>query len=173
MDGTELMSAIADGNYTPEIVGELTEKDKTSNQIKLFLLAQAKRELQRVTKYMKFLDKIEESYKTKVEQLIDEDKLELKDFSNIISVVNGCLARSNEIIKSVLKDDSLNNLVIIDNSTNINNSVIGEDRTGLGLTDPDSRNRVEMAIENILSKINNFNPESDNIVVDYEVSEDE
>ena len=26
MDGTELMSAIADGNYTPEIVGELTEK---------------------------------------------------------------------------------------------------------------------------------------------------
>ena len=172
MVDNELMNKIADGNCSPDIISELTEKDKTVNQMKLFLLAQAKRELQRVVKYMTLLDKVEESYKDKIEQLIEDDKLDLKDFSNTISMINGCLSRSNEIIKSVLKDDSLNNIVIIDNSTNINgNNVIGGDTAGLGLTDPDSRDRVEKAVQNIISAINNYT--EDNVDSDIIIEEEQ
>lgn len=42
---SELMKNIASGNYTNDDVSYLTEKDKSINQMKLFLLAQAKREL--------------------------------------------------------------------------------------------------------------------------------
>lgn len=168
-DSVELMSVIAKGDYTSELVSELTEKDKTANQMKLFLLAQAKRELQRVMKYMALLDKVEESYRNKVEELIDDDKLDLKGFSDTISVINGCLARSNGIIKSVLNDDSLNNIVIIDNSTNINNGIIGEDNSGLGLTDPDSRDRVNKVVSNVLNLIKEVS--TDDIIEGDDINE--
>lgn len=147
---SELMQHIANGTYTEDMVNSLTEKDKSINQMKLFLLAQAKRELTRVIKLTEFLNKIEETYETKVMNEID--RIELKDFPTIISTITACLARSNSIIQRVLGDDSLTQLVVIDNSIN---KTIGTSNQ-LNLDSPDSRDRVNKIVRNVINVIDNY-----------------
>lgn len=147
---SELMKNIASGNYTNDDVSYLTEKDKSINQMKLFLLAQAKRELSRVIKLTEFLDKIESRYEKRVME--DIDILPLKDFPTVIATITACLTRSNNIIQKVLNDDSLTQLVFIDNSTNKTIGAIGA-ANQLNLDSPDSRDRVNKVVRNMLNVI--------------------
>lgn len=148
---SELMQHIADGTYTEDMVNSLTERDKSVNQMKLFLLAQAKRELNRVIKLTEFLNKIEEKYENRVMTEIDE--IPLKDFPVVISTITACLSRSNNIIQRVLGDDTLTQLVVIDNSVN---KTIGTSNQ-LNLDTPDSRDRVNKIVRNVINVIDNYN----------------
>lgn len=150
----ELMSKIANGEYGDDLVNSLTERDKSINQMKLFLLAQAKRELGRVIKLTEFLNRVEEKYEERVNQEINN--IELRDFPTIISTITACLSRSNEIIQRVIKDDTLNQLVVIDNSVN---KTIGTSNS-LNLDTPDSRDRVNKIVKNMLNIIDNYEEEN-------------
>jgi len=153
----ELMKQIADGTYNDEVVDMLTEKNKSVNQMKLFLLAQAKKELSRVIKLTAFLDKIEESYQTRVMEEID--MISLKEFPTIISTITSCLARSNSIVQKVLMDDSLTQLVIIDNSVN---KTIGTSNS-LNLDSPDARDRVNKIVRNVMNIIDTYEDNAEGV----------
>lgn len=148
----DLMESIANSTVPSQTVADLVEKDKTVNQMKLFVLSEAKRELSRVIKLMKFLDKVEDAYQNKVDESLD--KMSLYDYQQVISSITACINRSNTIINSVMKDNELMNILIY-NENNINNSttnIIGSNNN-LGLENPESRDRVTKAVANILSKI--------------------
>lgn len=153
---SDLMKHIADGTYTEDMVTDLTEKDKSVNQMKLFLLAQAKRELNRVIKLTEFLNKLEENYENKVMNNIND--IDIKDFPTIISTITSCLSRSNDIIQKVLKDDSLTQLIFVDNS--VNKNIVGT-YNQLNLDSPDSRDRVNKVIKNVINIIDNYNDDSE------------
>lgn len=152
----ELMERVANGDINEDVSKSLVDKNITLNQVKVFQLAQAKKELQRVIKLTKMLEKVENAYGDKLDEVLASGHLGLADYGCIISSINGMLSRSDKIISAVLKDDSLSNLVLIDNSTNIQNNTNGvmSSNLGKGLTDPDSRDRVMKAVNNIVNVIN-------------------
>lgn len=152
----ELMEKVANGDINEDVSKSLVDKNITLNQVKVFQLAQAKKELQRVIKLTRMLEKVENAYGDKLDEVLESGHLGLADYGSIIGSINGMLSRSNKIISSVLKDDSLSNLVLIDNSTNIQNNTNGvmNANLGKGLTDPDSRDRVMKAVNNIVNVIN-------------------
>ena len=152
----ELMEKVANGDINEDVSRSLVDKNITLNQVKVFQLAQAKKELQRVIKLTRMLEKVENAYGDKLDEVLESGHLGLADYGNIIGSINGMLSRSDKIISSVLKDDSLSNLVLIDNSTNIQNNTNGvmNANLGKGLTDPDSRDRVMKAVNNIVNVIN-------------------
>lgn len=152
-NNNDLMQRIADGSYTDEDARILTEESKSVNQMKLFLLAQAKRELYRVIKLTEFMNRIEEKYQERVMEEIDN--IPLKDFPTIISTISSCLSRSNDIVQRVLRDDSLKNLVIIDNSVNTTNNTIGTSNQ-LNLDTPDARDRVNKIVRNVINVIQTY-----------------
>lgn len=152
----ELMEKVANGDINEDVSKSLVDKNITLNQVKVFQLAQAKKELQRVIKLTRMLEKVENAYGDKLDKVLESGHLGLADYGNIIGSINGMLSRSDKIISSVLKDDSLSNLVLIDNSTNIQNNTNGvmNANLGKGLADPDSRDRVMKAVNNIVNVIN-------------------
>ena len=144
---TDLMELISYDHINDEVVAELTDNDSTKNQIRLFLLAQAKRELMRTVKLMNFLNKVEDAYEDKVDMMMNE--MTLKQYQDVINTISVCLSRSNDIITSVLKDDTLANILIVNNdnsNTTVNNT--------LKLQTPESRDKVLKVVDGIISKIN-------------------
>lgn len=147
----ELMKGIANDslsnselvNYANPIITNNSE-----NQIKLFLLAQAKRELKRVVALTDFMDKVELNYINKVNSEMDNDNLDLKEYSGIINTITSLINRSANIIQSVIKDDSITKLIFIDNSTTNINSV-GTVINDMNLTDPGSRERVRRVVDEL------------------------
>lgn len=147
----ELMKGIANDslsnselvNYANPIITNNSE-----NQIKLFLLAQAKRELKRVVALTDFMDKVELNYIKKVNSEMHDDNLDLKEYSGIINTITSLINRSANIIQSVIKDDSITKLIFIDNSTTNINSV-GTVINDMNLTDPGSRERVRRVVDEL------------------------
>lgn len=160
----QLLLDIANDNLSDDIALDLIAKDKTTNQMKLFILVQAKRELQRVIKLYNFLTKVEDTYMNKVEE--DIDNFSLKQYADIMYTINQSLARADSVIKSVIKDDELSNILIYnDNSINTTNNIIGA-KSVQGLESPESRDRVIKAVNNILSKIDSELNKKDDIIID-------
>ena len=149
-----LLDLIVQGDTDNEEISKyLLDRNITLNQIKLFKLAQAKKELSRVLKLTRMLEKIEDSYTEKLTDAIDNGEIKLKEYSGFIDTINGMIARSNDIIYSVLKDDTLANIVLVNNTTNIHNqnNVISDSPSLSNLTDPDSRDRVMKTVNNVMN----------------------
>ena len=114
-DHNQTLVDIATGKVTSSEITEITSAQYT-NQIKLFLLAQARKELMRVVKLTEFLTKVEDMYEERVMENLD--KLSLDSFPDIISTITSCLKRSDDIMQSVLKNDSLKSLTLINYNSN-------------------------------------------------------
>jgi predicted transcriptional regulator YheO len=96
---------------------------------------------------MNFLNKVEDAYEDKVDMMMNE--MTLKQYQDVINTISVCLSRSNDIITSVLKDDTLANILIVNNdnsNTTVNNT--------LKLQTPESRDKVLKVVDGIISKIN-------------------
>lgn len=142
----DLMSILAKDQQTLEDVEMLTS-NKVQDQLKVFLIAQARNELTRVVKLTQFLDTLEDSFIDEVSGSLITKDLTLKQYGDIIEVITTLLTRSNEIISKVLKDDSLT-MILTANYTeqNTTTSIVSQ------LKDPHSRERVRSVIQSILMR---------------------
>ena len=149
----DLLSLIATNNQTFDDIKMLTSS-KVNDQLKVFLIAQARNELTRVIKLTKFLDVLENNFISTVTDSINDDEVDIKTYSDVIEVITSLLQRSNDIISKILRDDSLttilNTTVYTADSTTTTTSVVAN------LKDPSSRERVRSVIQNILLKTNDF-----------------
>ena len=149
----EILDKIANDDQTLQDIKDLTST-KVTDQLKVFLIAQARSELKRVVTLTKFLDKLESSFMDKVNYAIENDSLTLKQYTNIIGLITELLNRSNTIILNVLKDDSLtaliNTTIYASNDTSVSMSTVSQ------LKDPQSRERVRNVIKNILNQTQEY-----------------
>lgn len=148
----EMMTTISKNDQSLEDIKNLTSS-KITDQLKVFLISQARNELSRIVKLTKFLDKLEAQYMSKVDKAMEEDKLTLQQYTNVISLITDLLARSNEIIYKVLKDDSLMTIL---NTTIYTTSDTQVSSVVSTLKDPQSRERVRNVIQNILLTTKNY-----------------
>ena len=152
INNLDLMERIAQDTHSYADVQALTSS-RVTDQLKVFLIAQARNELIRIIKLTKFLDKLESQFIGKVETEMLNDSLTLKQYNDIVEITVALLARSNDIISKVLKDDSLtmimNTTIYQDtgtvSSTTTTSSIVAS------LKDAQSRERVRLAIQKILS----------------------
>ena len=167
-----LLDLIVQGDVTNELVTEsLIDRNMILNQIQLFKLVQAKKELTRVLKFTRMLQKLEDSYAEKLDDELDNGSIKLRDYAMFIDNINAMIERSNAVISSVLKDDSLSNIVLVNNATNImnQNNVISDTPSLSNLTDPDSRDRVMKTVNNVINIINTISEQEES---DVRISED-
>ena len=157
MDGINMMTQIALDNQTVEDIRQLTSS-KVTDQLKVFLIAQARNELSRVIKLTKFLDRIEDCFINAVERRIEDDTMSLRQYNDAITLITNLLTRSNEIISKILKDDSLTTVL----STTIYQEDQGPTSSSVvaSLKDAQSRERVRNIIQNILLTTANYESKS-------------
>lgn len=105
------MRLLAEGQMHSSQIAELNGKD-AENQAKLFLVAQARSELQRILRLTQFLDSIEEKFMKSVNKQLIEQPDNINLILTAMDITTQSLKRSNELVTSVLKDDSLQTLVV-------------------------------------------------------------
>lgn len=160
----DMMEKIANDEQTFQDIKLLTST-KVTDQLKVFLVSQARNELSRVIKLTNFLDKIENGYLNKIDKLMKDDEISLKQYGEIVETITTLLGRSNSIISNILKDDSLTTILntTIYTNTDTNGgqgvSVVSQ------LKDPQSREKVRNVINQILYKTENYAEEQPNEVV--------
>ena len=91
--------------------------DKLVNKAKLFIIAQACNELNRVIKLTNFLDTLEEKFIDAVTFKIEESPHNLQLLTYAMETITESLNRSNQLITQILKDEKLSSVII--NTTNI------------------------------------------------------
>lgn len=137
-------------NVTPDTI------DNTKNQLRIFLIAQATRELQRVVKLTDMLDKMQDKFEDKVDEFIDnnEDNAEMmvSALPQFMDTIMKCLNRSTDIITKVTGNDKLINALYVDNSNNITNNNISQYVSDI--EDPKSRLKIREAVNKIIACVN-------------------
>lgn len=170
-DNDLILANIANDNIDSALAERYRNTDVITNKLKLFILAQAERDLNTILKLLRFLDKVEEAYENRVDQEMTRGTLTIYDYMQIISSINSSLSRCHATINQVLKDDSLKNIFIVDNSTNINTDL---NHISPGLSDPASRERVMKAVNSVLHTIDEAKSTFDyDTLKDQDESDDE
>ena len=161
-DNLEMMEVIAKNDQSLNDIKNLTSS-KVTDQLKVFLISQARNELIRVVRLTRFLDKLEEKFMDKVDQKMINDELTLKQYNDVISTITGLLSRSNTIISQVLKDESLmtilNTTIYSSGAGSVSSTVVSS------LKDSRSRERVRAVIGQIMYSIDQEYPNNNEIVV--------
>lgn len=143
--------------------------DSTKELIRVHLVLQAKRELERVIELTETLDAIQRKYQEKVLQYIQDhdDESAILYLPQMMDNISKCLERSYSIINQVVGNDKIMNYQITQN--NINDSTInvsGKNSSFEGdLADPQSREKIRYVMREILGDIDNLvDDEKDNLV---------
>lgn len=152
-DYLSMMKSIAEDTHTSEDV-RLLASDRVTDQLKVFLVAQARNELKRIIRLTEVLDNLESSFIDKVNTSVSNDEVTLKQYGEIINLIVSLLTRSNEIVSSVLKDDSLT----IFNTTVFSNTVpgVGSQSIITQLQDVHSREKVRLIIQKVLNRADDY-----------------
>lgn len=150
--GRSLMQLLATDE---DLDGIKLDGDKLIDKTKLFIIAQAKNELNRVIKMTDFLDKLEEKFVLAVDQRLEQNPDNLQLISSAMEVVTESLSRSNVLISQVLKDDKLTSLII--NTTNI----ITSDGKSSVVIDADSRDAVRNMASSLISQLTSLSDKPD------------
>lgn len=141
-----------ENNNLMDINKELQNIEDTKNDIKIFLINQAKRELKRIISLTNTLDNLQDKYQEKVTEFIDDNQnnnqMMVECLPEFIKVITSCLERSENIIKQVMTDKTLNN-INVNMLTQINNN----NTTSLELEDAQSRSKVREIVKTLLSTI--------------------
>lgn len=149
------LELIAEGNKdTIDSCSSLFESSKL--QMRIFLVEQAKRELNAIIKYTKLLDKLQDKYEEKLTEYLDDSNNEnvlITALPYFINHISKCIDRSNSIIKEILGNNKLMDILYVNmsqnNTTNVSNNYLASN-----LSDPQSRQKVRNTISKILSQIN-------------------
>lgn len=152
----EMMQNIADSNFTETVQG-LANSNVVKNQMKLFLISECKRELYKVVQYAKMLDVIEERFRERFINNINE--VPDNQLPQLMQLMMGCIDRSNNLINSILKDEDVLNLLVIQNNNFNKDEVMSSSRllTKLYNSIPDAVNSSDVRSKIVGEVVNIIN----------------
>lgn len=157
-----MMKQLADND--PDLLVNI-DGERLVARTKLFVVAQARNNLNRIIKLTNFLEKLEDKFIDAVNNRLENEPESISMISMAMETISKCLADANETVTQVLKDDRLQNIVI--NTTNI----ITPDGNSARVIDADSRDAVRNLAGSLLSQLSKIADEQEQIV-DVEESED-
>lgn len=149
-----LMKKIADD---APLDGMNVDGDKLLNKTKMFLIAQACNELNRVIKMTNLLDTIENKFIDAISEKLDENPHNLQLITFAMETISNSLARSNQLITQVLKDDKLSAIII-----NTNNIITPDGSTATVLS-MDSRDAIRNWASSTFDMLRNMENNSDEV----------
>ena len=141
------MKLLSQNEMHNESLSKLNGKD-TENQAKLFLIAQARNELTRIVKMTEYLDMLEEKFMNVVNKKLLEQPTNLNLIMTAMEITTQSIDRSNSLINQILKDNSLQTLVL--NTVNIIPGVEGS--TAIDMS---SRESIRSVASNLISQLKN------------------
>lgn len=163
-DNALLMKKVAEGAPLDKLE---VNGDELLSRTKLFLVTQACNELNRVIKMTEFLDNLESKFMDVVNAKLEQTPENLQLISYAMETITNSLARSNNIITQVLKDDKLSSIII--NTTN----VITADGNSSTIMDMNSRDAVRNMASSLLDELSRVVADSGDVIdVDIEESGD-
>ena len=109
-----MMKQLADN--TPDVPMDING-DELIDRTKLFVVAYARNQLNRIIKLTNFLERLEDKFITAVSERIESEPESLTMISMAMETISKCLEDANSVVFQVLKDDRLQNIII--NTTNI------------------------------------------------------
>lgn len=141
------------------------------DRTKLFMIAHARQQLNRIIKLTKFLEKLEDKFIDAVNNRLDNEPESITMISMAMETISKCLESANGEVFQILKDDRLANIVI--NTTNI----ITPDGNSATIIDADSRDEVRNLASSLLQQLTNISNQaekqnSDEAVIDVEPTEE-
>lgn len=149
-----LMKKIADD---APLDGMNVDGDKLLNKTKMFLIAQACNELNRVIKMTNLLESIEAKFIDAISEKLDENPQNLQLITFAMETISNSLARSNQLITQVLKDDKLSAIII-----NTNNIVTPDGSTATVLS-MDSRDAIRNWASSTFDMLRNMENNSNSV----------
>lgn len=159
-NGSLLMKKIAEDS---SLEGMEVNGEKLINKTKLFLVAQACSELNRVIKLTNFLDRLEDRFIETINDRLETNPDNLTLITGAMETITNALNRSNALITQVLKDDKLSSIII--NTTNI----ITPEGKSSSLMTVDSRDAVRNAASFFLAQLQHLDEE----ILDAPITEEE
>ena len=139
------MKLLSQNQLHDTALNQLNGKD-TENQAKLFLIAQARNELQRIVKMTQYLDSLEDKFMKIVNKKLIEQPANLNLVMTAMDITQQSLKRSNDLVNAILKDNSLQTLVL--NTVNIIPGV--EDSATIDMS---SRESIRNVAANLLAQL--------------------
>ena len=141
------MKLLSQNEMHNESLSKLNGKD-TEKRAKLFLIAQARNELTRIVKMTEYLDMLEEKFMNVVNKKLLEQPTNLNLIMTAMEITTQSIDRSNSLINQILKDNSLQTLVL--NTVNIIPGVEGS--TAIDMS---SRESIRSVASNLISQLKN------------------
>ena len=143
----ELLKRISDGDLSA------VNTETIKNQLGMYLLAEAQTQLQANVKLIDVLNILQDKYIAKSMQYIEEndDETAIEYLPKMIENITNCLNTSNNIIRSVVDNKEIQNLMIINQDNRQINLNGDKDETKVALEDPVSREKVREAVSKILA----------------------
>lgn len=146
-----MMKQLADN--TPDVPMDING-DELIDRTKLFVVAYARNQLNRIIKLTNFLERLEDKFITAVSERIESEPESLTMISMAMETISKCLEDANSVVFQVLKDDRLQNIII--NTTNI----ITPDGNSATIIDADSRDEVRNLAESLLAQLSKISEEN-------------
>lgn len=146
-----MMKQLADN--TPDVPMDING-DELIDRTKLFVVAYARNQLNRIIKLTNFLERLEDKFINAVSERIESEPESLTMISMAMETISKCLEDANSVVFQVLKDDRLQNIII--NTTNI----ITPDGNSATIIDPDSRDEVRNLAESLLAQLSKISEEN-------------
>ena len=146
-----MMKQLADN--TPDVPMDING-DELIDRTKLFVVAYARNQLNRIIKLTNFLERLEDKFINAVSERIESEPESLTMISMAMETISKCLEDANSVVFQVLKDDRLQNIII--NTTNI----ITPDGNSATIIDGDSRDEVRNLAESLLAQLSKISEEN-------------
>lgn len=148
-----MMKQLADN--TPDAPIDING-DELLDRTKLFVVAYARNQLNRIIKLTNFLERLEDKFIQAVTERIETEPESLTMISMAMETISKCLEDANSVVFQVLKDDRLQNIII--NTTNI----ITPDGNSATIIDADSRDEVRNLAASLLEQLSKLSSEATN-----------
>lgn len=161
-DDSVLMKTLAENGT---LDGLNVDGNKLLERTKLFLVAQACNELNRVIKMTNMLDDLEQRFMANINDKLAESPQNLQLITAAMEMVCKSLERSNALIVQVLKDEKLSSIVI--NTTNI----ITSNGNSATIMDVNSRDAVRNMASSLLARLQHTAPDAD--IVDVKTGDED
>lgn len=130
--------------------------DEELNTIKLSYIEFAKHNLKDIIRLTKFLEKLETKFFSAVDDVLENEPQNIMLMTASMDAISKLIANSQSVIRDVLKDERLQNIVI--NTTNY----ISADGGSATVIDPDSRDEIRNLASSILSQLEGITDDIDN-----------
>lgn len=143
------------------------DSDSQVEKTKMFYVMYARHTLNRIIKLTTFLEKLEDKFITAVDDIIDKQPESISLISTAMETISELLKDCNAVVKDVLKDDRLNNVVIN------NTQIINPNGTAATIIDAKSRDEIRNLAANLLSQLEKVKDEQQEIIDVEEVIEEE